>query len=273
MIPRLFYKNNFGQVYDFDRSRIWPLVEELYDFSVTYEAMNNKIASHKIDEVEIPISVGIDTDNPAREMNRLYRVLMPDVEQDSLGRLYDGAWFVECILKQSKKRRWYRDGNYRTYDLSLWSPDPVWTRESSFSFDIKNTVGLLGYPHGYPHGYGSTTPVELLRCNSISPCDVRIDIKGPVDSPVVSIGSNRYTADVEVPDGGVLTFDSRQGTVSITTADGSSFDVFDSTPDMPPGSGEYPFEKINPGSHYLSWDGSFTVAGCIYEQGRERQWS
>lgn len=274
MTPSLRYVNHLGEAYDFDKDRVWPLCEGLYDFSFSFEAANGRLAGHAADEAEIPLSVSMDADDPARELNMLRRVLMADVEADEAGRLYDGAWYVRCVLKSSQKRLWYRDGRARTCDLVLWAPDPEWTRERVFSWAASpRPEEGLGYPHGYPHGYGSAAPVRAVSCASSLPCDLRIEVRGPADGPTVHVGGNAYTVAAGVPEGAVLAIDTRAATVEIETADGLRVNAFPATPDEPPGSGAYVFERVPPGTSAVSWDGSFALSVTVYERGREREWS
>lgn len=273
--PKLVYVNHLGQTYDFEKDRIWPLSEELFDFSIDYEVSNNHVASRSFPTVEIPLTINMEPDDAAMEMNLLYRTLMPDVLANVPGRLYDGSWYVECLLKQSEKRYWYRDGQFRSYTQSLFVPYPVWTRDVEYTFDISvdNSAISLKYPHGYPHGYGGSTPIESIFLDAISDCDLKISMFGPVVNPVLSIGSNTYQINSQVPEGAVLTIDTRLGKAQITTADKTVVDVFSASPDEPPGSGFYIFERLSPGYHTVSWDGSFMVSIVLYlEQVGERQW-
>lgn len=273
--PRLQYINHLGQAFDFDKKSIWPLSEELYDFDIDYEVSNSRVTGHNFPDKEIPLEITMDTDDSARDMNRLYRVCMPDVKSDTPGRLYDAAWYVECFLKKSEKRYWYRNGEMRTYTLSLLVPNPIWTRDikNVFSTSTVESDLALSFPFDYPHAYGGETPIKSILVNGISKCDCRIDIYGHVESPTVTIGNNTYHVEIGVPEGAVLTIDTRAATVEITTNDGTVIDVFSASPDATPGSGQYIFEQLEPGYLPVSWDGSFKVGITVYEQLEgEKEW-
>lgn len=273
MEPSLRYVNHLGQEYDFHREKIWPLSESLYDFDVSYKLSNGRVAGHVFADREIPLSVAMNPRDAAIEMNLFYQVLMADVESDRPGRLYDGAWYIECLLKKHSKRYWYRDNDIRSYDLSLWSPDPTWYRDSAYVFTKhQNNSEWLTYPHPYPHSYSGSSPIGDLELDSLVDCDFGIEIFGAVTNPNVTIGENQYQVNVDVPEGASLEIDTKRGTVILTTEDGLEVDAFSSTADAPPGSGSYIFERLKPGSHYVSWDGSFDFAITVYEQGRERRW-
>lgn len=273
MIPSLRYVNHKGDVYDFEKGKIWPLAESLYDFSVSYQLSNGQVAGHTFEPREIPISVAMSPDDPASEMNLFYDVLMTDVLANVPGRLYDGVWYIECLLKKHDKRYWYRDTKTRTFDLALWAPNPVWTKDVVYTFYTQNRSSKwLNYPHPYPHSYGGSSPVESICLDAITECDFKIEIFGYASDPSVQIGSNRYYVNVTVPSDGSLVIDSRKGVVEIVLSNGVSIDVYKQTLDVPPGSGEYIFEPIKPGSQNVSWNGDYSISLTLYEQSQERRW-
>lgn len=274
-LPSLRYMNNQGQTYDFDKQKVWPIAEELFDFEIDYEVTNGSVISHSFPDVEIPLNVSMRPEDAAREMNMLYRVMMPDVLAGKPGRIYDGAWYTQCFIKKSEKRLWYRKGELRTYEMSLFVPEPIWTRDIKYSFAAETTEGdlSLGFPFEYPHGYSGETPIKSILIDGAQDCDCRIDIYGHVENPVITIGNNTYRVEAGVPEGAVLSIDTRDAMATITTNDGTVIDVFSSTPDATPRSGEYIFEKLHPGYLPVSWDGSFRVGITVYLQMvGERQW-
>lgn len=273
MRPTLRYVNHKGRVYDFEKGKIWPLSEALYDFDISYKLGNSQVISHSFDAKEIPLSIAMNPDDSPSEMNLFYDILMDDVLEDVPGRLYDGAWYIECLLKKSDKRYWYRDSKSRTFDLALWAPDPCWCRDVNYSITaVEVDNEWLSYPHGYPHDYGFSQPRRTITIDTLDECDFKLTIFGSVANPSVAIGDNLYTVKASIPEGGRVEIDSRAATVKIITPDGFVIDAYSATPDEPMGSGSYIFEPIKPGIQDISHDGSFNVSLTVYERSQERRW-
>lgn len=270
--PSVRYVNHLGREFDFSARGVYARPESLRDWSLSHSVMNGRVASYEADERSIDVPVALVGDVRAA-VDELVSVCRADTAACVPGRLYDGEWYTECFLEGCRPRLWWLSDGAQERTLSFYSPDPTWYRDSTTLLVARAANGGLGYPHGYPHGYGSSGGLESVACSSDVPCSVRVEVRGPADSPVVTVGGNAYGAAVAVPAGWTLSIDGRSAKAELTSADGMSVDALDATPDAPPGSGSYAFERIAPGVHWASRNGPFEASVTVYEEGVERSWS
>ncbi len=249
---------------------------EWRDLSSEFDVSNGRLFATSFKPFERELAIVADCPSEAEAsglIERMMRVLRADAESCVPGRLFWGEWYARCVLKgYGFEGAWAGRSGFRA-TLTFLVTDPLWTRERTWAFGASDAAKALGYPHGYPHGYGSASPVERIECDSIRPCDVRIEVRGPCDAPSVSIGGNSYRSSAYVPEGARLLIDTREKRCAIETADGLSVDALPTTPDAPPGSGSYAFEAVPPGSSLLAWDRSFGLSVTVFETKAVRPWT
>lgn len=271
--PELRYVNHLGEEFDFGRAGAFPLSPRLRDWALDRELMNGRVASYAPRPRELEVGVAFASDARAA-VDELVRVCAADAAACAPGRLYDGEWWTECFLEESSAELWWvSEGGEHARTLVFYSADPAWVRERAFSVPPSELHGALGHPHGYPHAYGSSSSGASVSVEAPAPCDVRIEVPGPADAPAVAVGGNVYRCAASVPAGGVLVVDTRAKSAEIRLGSGLRVDALDSTPDAPPGSGEYAFEKVAPGVHAASCSAPQGAAVTVYESGMERLWS
>lgn len=137
---------------------------------------------------------------------------------------------------------------------------------SIVTFEKKNALSGSGYDYAYDYMHDAQSQKIIANAGSI-PCDFIITIQGYADSPIITIGDNTYTVNVEVPYGANLVIDSTQKTVIITLADGTKINAFGARdPDY------YLFERIESGKNAVTWDGSYLWELLMIEERSEPRW-
>ena len=270
------YLNHLGAVFDFDAPGIYTHRDALRDYSWDITLLNGRIASAKRAEVSIPIVVNFVMSpakcNAAKE--RLRAVLDADPIAGKTGRLYDGAWYVACILQSSSKALWWYGDDTARCNLSFLASEPVWIREHASSFSRGDTSGGLNFPFDFPFGFELTGDGSRFVENpGLEPSPVKLTIYGPAKSPVVIIGGNRYEVDVEVKEGGRLVIDGMSKTIDVEDMYGRKENAFSRRcGNQREGSGSYVFQKLDSGHHAVTWDGSFAFDAVVFERGSESGW-
>lgn len=275
MITGLKYTNGEGRTFDFDRHGVHPSFSEAFDWELSVRELNGSVASFGRGPREIPITVTLSgSEARASYMDELYEVCAADVAANREGRLSVGEWGITCALVKSAKSLWWRGCGPVPYDLVFRSQVPFWTRESLYRVLPPQDLGEgLDYPHDCRFDYCSPAQVASVVSDGAYPSDFRLVIYGPVSDPSISIGPNTYSVSVDVPDGAHIAVDSSAATVELVGANGDRANVFDKTPDAPPGSGRYIFEQIPPGRREITWEGGFGFDITVLERRDERLWS
>ena len=213
------------------------------------------------------VTVDVST-RDAAALDRARRVMDRDVRLGTPGSLvWDGEWSTSAYVVRSEYKLAGRGGHQ--CELTVVLLDGVWRRETTTSYLPVSGAGgeWLDYPTGYPRDYMSTpAPTTVLAPKwSESPC--RLTVYGPATDPAVTIGGNRYAADVELPAGSRLVIDGLARTVEEVTATGLVVNRFSSARrGSGLGSGEYCFQPLPPGESALSWDGSFGFDLTVWEE-------
>lgn len=223
----------------------------------------------------------IGTDAMA-ECDRMLEGCAADLEAGTPGTLTVGEWSLACYLRRGKSKG--LTSGWQGWDVDLYAPDPVWTREHTTSFlpqsGAASSTGGHDLPLDYPYDYGNSARASRLAVDALTPCDVRISFYGRALSPSVYIGGNRYGVDgVTVPDGGMLVIDPTRRDLMDGTAVclydryGTATDVFAKRVRGTKGSGSYIFERVEPGEHVVTWPQTYGVDVTTIERRGHLPWT
>ena len=137
---------------------------------------------------------------------------------------------------------------------------------SIVTFSKYNALSGTGYDYSYNYMTDVQSQKTITNPGSV-PCDFIINIQGYVDHPILKIGDNIVSVDVEVPYGAHLTIDSTKKTVIMTLIDGTEINCFGARdPDY------YLFERIPYGRNVVTWNGSFIWELKLIEERSEPRW-
>lgn len=213
--------------------------------------------------------------------NLLMELCALDIDDQTPGTWEVDGWKLDCYIAAATASS-YGNRN-RLLAVDLLAPDPVWRRETRFEFKpssgTASDIGGFDYPHDYPHDYGSASRGSKLHVASVAPCDFRLTIYGYAAKPSIYIGGNRYGVDVTVPAGGLLVIDSTKkrsmkgDSVVLSDRYGNSQDVFAKRVRGAEGSGSYIYERIEHGTHDVTWDQGWGFSLDLIERAVALPWT
>lgn len=270
------YVNHLGAEFDFDAPGVYTHRDAIRDYSWDITLLNGYISTARRAQASIPLEVSIVM--PANECvdvkERLCSVLDADPLAGCTGRLYDGAWYIECVLQSSSKSLWWYDDNAAQCSLAFLAIEPVWVREHIHLYSRGDTSGGLNFPFDFPFGFNvAGLGSRLLENPGYEPSPLRLTVYGPAKSPAVVIGGNRYEVDVDVKEGGKLIIDGGRKTIVVEDVYGRKENAFSQRRGIQrEDSGSYVFQRIEPGHQAVSWDGSFAFEAIAFERRSESGW-
>lgn len=218
-----------------------------------------------------PRDIDVDTVAMSKDAVRsMVSAFTADIAAARYGRLEIANTWIDCIVSKWRTRA---ISDLVTLTLTLTFKDVVWRSDYAYEFVPVKTVGGSNYPYNYPTNYGTGGTLSLLHVDSPMGADAVIEIYGPASRPSISIGSNTYHVDVEVPEGSTLIIDGVAKTVEMHDAYGTVTNEFaHAERGEGAGKGSYIFEPITAGDNDVSWNKSFkfTVTAC--ERGMMPAW-
>lgn len=195
----------------------------------------------------------------ASAIDRFRRACDADAEANTPGTLvYAGVWETRAFFTASETT--LVSQCLIVQSLTAVLVDGVWRKEMSMEFLPASSSGDLGldYPHDYPHDYASSGRRTQVDTSSESSSPMKLVVYGPATNPYIQIGGNRYQVDVTVPAGSYLVVDGLFPSITLTSSDGAVEDCFSKgVRGDGSGSGEYVFERLEPGVSIVSWSGTF----------------
>ena len=264
MIP-IKYLNNRGAAVDLNANGVMASTTNMVAWKLDVNDTAGRITSLATDVVTSKVPAATYTRLARR---RLYEIPAYDIADMKPWRLYIGDWYVRCYMTASSQERWWAQDGGTKYDLEFTSDDPVWRRETEYSYTERHDGGQgLDYEHDYQFDYGySSSAVNLVNENYL-PADLIIRVYGPITNPRVTIAGNVYGADVSLEQGDRLEIDTLEKTVTIVRLDGDRENGFpDIYGEYSEGSGSYVFEKLPTGESDATWDGSFDFDVVVVER-------
>lgn len=271
------YVNHKGAEFDFDAPGIHTHRGKIRNYSWDISIMAGRVGSAVRADAKIPVAVNLAL--PAADCvvakDRMCEVLDTDPIAAKAGRLYDGEWYVDCLLGSSAKDLWWYDGGVAVCELEFYAPKSMWTCEHDAFFAAGDTSGGLNFPLGFPFDFGGGSGEANVLVNpGFCPAPLRIDIYGPAENPRIVIGGNAYEVECDVPKGGRLVVDGMAKTIELFDPYGRVENAFAKRRGVQmDGSGSYAFQRVPPGTSVVSWDGSFAFTATLFEQRGEPRWS
>ncbi len=261
--PEVSYTTSSGETFAFDHCRALLASDDERAWEHGTDDGQPVLEPRKLDA-----RLAYAGEDAKEECNRLLALAYADLCAGTPGTYKVGEWSLKCYLLKGTPLS--SMGPWAGWKVSLYAPDPVWSRETTVSLLPGEGVGVsaeaLDYAHDYAHDYGmSQAAGRLLDVPGPIPCDLRIVFYGHADAPYVRVGHNLYQVNVTVPAGGRLVVDPlRKGSmagdsVRLVGPYGDATDVFSKRERGAEGSGSYIFERVQPGRQTVTWPQSFGV--------------
>lgn len=271
-MPDFYYRSSTGAVIDFRSSASWGDEIGIHSYAWAYDAENNRIGRFSRKPAEIPLRVYFRADTAsdcAALRSETYAVFDSDVRTQSPGRLYYGAYYLECYITAMGDERANIDYTTIQTALTIVAPSPDWHTEQAFQFlPSAQTDDGLDFPFDFPFDCAVEMPGEGVLDNGYAfPADFRLTIYGPAVSPSISIGGHTYALTDEVPEASHIVIDSAERTIVRITNTGQKSNWFGKR--FKP---ESIFQKISVGRTQVRWDGSFGFDLTLIDTRSEPVW-
>lgn len=242
----------------------------LHAWEFSYELGYRGITGVSRPSREVTVSAAFDSKGAADLARRVFSL---DVDMRTPGTLeFDGwstrAYVTSCAVEDQTEPI--------TAKLSVVLFDGIWRKGVTQSFNPIDLAGsdYLDLPYDLPYDLAPTGAASEVEGPEWAASPVRLVIYGYVANPSLTIGGNLYAIDCTVPAGGYLVVDGLERAVYEVTADGTTTNrIADARRGDGEGSGEYIFEKIKPGTQYLSWPHSFGFDLTYYLEEGEPPWT
>ncbi len=274
MLECLKYINHMNEVFEFGKNGIFVDGNDLHDYEWNTVSKGKRISNfdHVIRKKKLPVVIMCDTEEKGiAARNRLMEVAEKDVLAMKPGRIVCGDYYYRCYVTKSQKKKYQTSKRYMEANLTLTSDHPVWIKETIFSFRSTGSVGddnSLDYPYDYPHDYLNNMGTWRIYNPDIVATNFRMIIYGACNNPTVHIGNHRYKVNCHVGSGEYLVIDSVTKTITLTSNDGTTVNVFNDRDRE-----SYIFEKIAPGTNVVSRGSDVICDIILLEERSEPKWN
>lgn len=275
MDTTLRYESNNGTVVEFAPSSKYHYTgASLHDYEHQYATLNSRIAGFYADVTEYDLDVVV-AGSTADDRNRMVEAFEYDVIAGKPGRLWNGGYYLECYVTESKKDQWWWEDGHMAAKLKVTAESPKWVKEIRHIFVSGETSGSgIDYPHDWSFDYANNLSIQYIDNTAICTAPFRIEASGPISGGfLVKIGQNYYGVDVDLEEHEVLVIDSRSRTIFKKAEDGTKTNLYNKRiGEQTEGSGEYVFEAIPSGSSPITWNASYNFVLTVYDERSEPRW-
>lgn len=271
------YVNSIGESIDLSTFPYALQSDSILDYSWNYESSdigNNraKITRFYKEVTEIPVQIAIyaeDNEEYIELLNKFFVIVEKDIVTNTAGKLFCDDSYLTCYIRASSKAQWKNGIRFCTNDITIVTEYPFWVTETVKMFRASGISGTKMYEYSYPYTYGGIGKQNITLINShYANTDFKIILYGSAANPSISIGGHVYQVNTTIAKGELLEIDSIKGTIYKVTQKGQRINQFNERrkdSDI--------FEKIPPGTSYISWNGDFDFDITLYEERSEPKWS
>lgn len=273
MLEQLKYKNHVNEVFEFGKDGIYIDTNDLHDYEWTVTQKNNRVSAldYSVSKRKLPITIICDTEEAGIEArNKLMEVTEKDVLAMQHGQIIIGDYYFRCFVTKSQKKDYLKSKRYMSITLTVTSDFPYWVKETTYSFrnDAEETAGQnLDFKFDFPFDYYSGLGSKEMNNTNFVGANFRMIIYGACRNPTVFVSGHAYTVNCDVGESEYLTIDSVAKKIYLTANNGAITNVFNLRDRE-----SYVFEKIQPGSHVVTWEGEFSVDIILLEERSEPKW-
>lgn len=273
MLEQLIYKNHLNEVFEFGKNGIFVNMNDLHDYEWSVTKKGNRISSldYVVTNRKLPVIIISKTkEEGIAARNRLLEVAEKDVLAMQHGRIIIGDYYFRCFITKSQKKNYLTSWRWMEVTLTLTSDYPYWVKESTFTFskaDVSAGSKNLDFAHDYPYDFFADMGNKLLTNTGYVDTNFRMVIHGACSNPSVYINGHAYTVNCDVENGEYLTIDSVAKTITLTRNNGEVVNQFNSRSRE-----SYVFQKIQPGTNIVTWEGEFGIDITLLEERSEPKW-
>ena len=275
MLEQLKYKNHLNEVFEFGRDGIFVDSNDMHDYEWTATTKNERIAAltRKVSKRQLPVKISCETEAEGiAARNKLFEIAEKDVLAMKHGQIICGDYYFKCFVTKSQKKRYQQSKRIMEATLTLTTDYPYWVKETKTTFGATNFVSLFGssgvtFPYDYPFDYYSTLENRPVTNTNFAASNFRLIIYGACTNPAINIAGHTYKVNCTIGENEYLTIDSATKKIYLTSNTGEVTNKFNSR-----SRDSYVFEKIQPGTHTVAWNGEFGFDVILLEERSEPKW-
>lgn len=219
MLEKITYTNHLDETLEFGKDCFFANENDLRDFAWEITSKNNRISGFKrgIVQKTIPVIMKCWTEEEGLALrNRAFEVFEKDVLAKKPGKIHIGDYYLKCYITGSQNAEYLIHKSLMTMTLTVSTDAPMWVKETAKSYVVQQDVyAFLDFPHGFPHDYRNMFS-SITVCNeSFTPSNFILQIEGNAHNPTLFIANHKYSVNVTVAEGEVLTIDSVNKTITL----------------------------------------------------------
>lgn len=271
----IYYINGNGEKLDFME---WPYLiqgHDLFNHGWSYATSAQKVVRFYKDITEKSITLNISAatqESYYAALNHFSEVVEKDVVNNRAGYLYVGDQYLRCNMAASEKTEWTKGVDYLKNSVAIVPRYPFWICEQKYLFRyiVSPDKIFLDYPLDYPYDYASEhdTHKDVINNTHYCACHFQAIFYGPCIDPAFVVDSHPYAVMTTLEEGEYLRLDTRDRTITKVTNTGDEVNEFNNQRrDVSI------FEKISPGLHTVTWNGTYGIDVVLYEERSEPKWS
>lgn len=276
MLEQLKYKNHLNEVFEFGKDGIFVDTNELHDYEWAVTKKGNRISAfnREVSKRKLPVIIICDTEAKGiAARNKLMEVVEKDVLAMKHGQIILGDYYFRCFVTKSQKKNYLTTKRWMEATLTLTTDFPYWVKESTAQFGTRTASEVsagknLDFSHDVPYDFYSGFEKRELVNTGFVGSNFKIIIYGVASNPAVFIGGHEYRVNCDVGENEYLTIDSLTKQVYLTGNKGEITNKFNDR-----NKDSYIFEKVQPGSHAVTWTGDFGFDITLLEERSEPKWT
>lgn len=256
----IYYKSASGEVIYLDRAPFWMQTGNFLNYEWAYNTRGNKITGFQkeIAEKEFLITVSGDTEEEyAANWNQIHDVFEKDIYRTTPGKLYFGAYYLNCYVFASEKTEWEYGCCMHDNLYYLATDHSFWAKEESYYIPPVNITGLIEI---------NRVPADLENTN-FKECDFVLKAYGPFEEVLFYINDNQYRIVTACEESEYLLLDTRNETIVKVDASGNKTNVY-STQVFSLDN----FKKIPAGENILRYKRDYAIEITLFHERSEPKW-
>lgn len=265
IFPKIYYENSEGEKIDFSGfpiaiDGVENLIKKEWDLELAENRMKNRSRITSISrtqyQTELTLQVFADSEEEfAKIVDRFDDVTDYDAVNESLGKLWVGDYYMECILHKADTEEFEEQFYSTDIKIELTATNPFWLKEVQIQIYKQQIISegeYLDYPYGYPYDYMVKFAEEKLYNEGHIGAEFEIIMYGKAVNPQVMIGENLYKVNCIVEEGEYLTINSNTRKIFVTKVNGETENVY-----MYREPRSNFFKAIKRGYNKIIWPGDF----------------
>lgn len=276
----IYYENSKGDKLDLLKHPYHLQTGSIFDYRWGYESGGQirnygTITRFVKEPLEMMLLLTVAAENfPEyhRALNDFFEVIDHDVINKAHGKLWIGNQYLLCYVYGSTKSEWEYGIEAMDNEITLVSDYPFWITEKQYLFQYiaSEDKVFLDYPYDYRYDYRSenNSHKDYMTNTHYSSCHFFAEFFGPCVNPSFSIDRYPHTVYTTLEAAERLQIDSRAKTITKVTGSGDKKNEYNNRrKDISI------FDRITPGHHMVTWNGTYSFYVTLYEERSEPKWT